>query len=306
MFHKLRILLGLLSLLAASMVVYTGWIANRSTEMPSHQELQATLEKGISWLEMHQENVLADPNPALWWMLKDSAELTGDIRLRDMVDAYLTKMRANTHNSPFMRMVDPESPVRMSLALAQPLADYNYYILYGMTCDSSLAVTDVVLRYSRADMCGPLYLLKPVCVTHQLMGARFVYENGCGDVEKTAGLITELQSMVATRQSMDARVDDGYLQGVMMLAATGGYRHIKPAWVRNVMAAQRPDGGWEASRPWLPVGGSRYVEISRDGITVNERSSGFHPTAQGVFFISLMLNQANDLNEPGQSAPPSD
>lgn len=294
MYKKLRTSLGLLFLPTAAIIIYAAWVANRPMEMPSQRELQATLEKGIRWLEAHQDEVLADPNPALWWMLKDSATLTGDARLGTMVDTYIGKMRANTHNSPFFRMVDPESPVRMSLALAQPLADFNYYILYGMTCDSALATTDVVQRYGHADMCGPLYLLRPVCVTHQLIGAWFVHKRGCENPEKTADLIAELQGMVATRQSMDARVDDGYLQGVMILAATEGRDIIKPAWVRNIMAAQRPDGGWETFKPWIPVGESRYAEISREGITVKERSSQFHPTAQGVFIFSLLLNQRNN------------
>ena len=107
-------------------------------------------------------------------------------------------------------------------------------------------------------------------------------------------LIDELQGMVAMRQSLDVRVDDGYLQGVMALAATGGYDRIKPAWVRNIMAAQRPDGGWEDFKPWLPISASRYVEISRVGITVQDRESTFHATAQGVLLFSLLLNQKNE------------
>jgi len=262
--------------------------------MPSHEELQAALGRSIGWLEASRDSVLADRNSALWWMLKDSAVLTGDACLRDIVDAYLTKLRALPYQSPFALQIDPDISVRMSLAFAQPLKDYQYYILYGLPCDSSFDVDGVVKRHGRADMCRPLYLFKPVCVTHQLVGARFAHKNGCGDVKKTAGLIDELQGMVAIRQSLDVRVDDGYLQGVMALAATGGYERIRSAWVRNIMAAQLPDGGWEGFKPWIPVSRSRYVEVSKDGIFVLDRRSTFHATAQGVYLFSLLLNQGNE------------
>lgn len=294
MFHKLRIPIGLLCLLSVAIVAYVGWVANRPAKMPSQQELQATLDRGISWLETNRDSVIASNNSALWWMIKDSVVLTGDARLREIMDAYLTKIHAYAYQGPFTLLFDPEAPVRMSLAFKEPLKDYQYYILYGLTCDDSqLVVDDVVQRHSHADMCGafPLHLLEPACVSHQLMGALFVRKNGCGNVNKTSELIDKLQSMIAVRQSLDVRVDDGYLQRVMTLAATGGYDRIKPAWVKNIMAAQLPDGGWEDFKPWFPVNASSYAEISRDGIYILDRKSTFHATAQGIFLFSLLLNQ---------------
>jgi hypothetical protein len=57
------------------------WNNSRSVAPPSQQEIAASWEKSVSWLMSNRATILRDQNPALWWMIAQSAEVSGDSRL---------------------------------------------------------------------------------------------------------------------------------------------------------------------------------------------------------------------------------
>ena len=283
------VVLLVLFILACCMI----WQNNWSVEPPSTVAISGSLEESIQWLFDNRMTILQDGNPMLWWMVGESAKLTGDARLRGLFEDYESVLKRYPDNV-WHHIFNPASTIPVRMWQISGLPDYNIYFLYGLTCDEELAKEEVVRRQSEVGFCDEHHPISPACVTHQLMGVRFMQRRKCGNPEEVQRLIEALQKKIVQQLTWDTRVVDVYIQRVLMLTESGARERVKPVWLKNILERQLKDGGWSDFDPIAPVGSFRYLGFTGRGIGIRNLRSGFHATAQGVFLMSLLSNESKE------------
>lgn len=287
---KLFLAVTILGIAAATALLFAN---NRPAEQPTPAELQASLEAAIGWVEANREAILKQSNPVLWWMVQRSAEHTGDPRLQALFADYHARYLDNPRNL-WVPLFHPGRWVPFRIEDIEHYPDYNLHFIYGIGCDAELAEHPVVVPQLRADFCDR-HPLRPACVTHQLMGFRFMQRSGCGDPAATSAAVAELQTRIVRQLTWDPRVVDVYLQRVLMLVESGAAERVKPIWLRRVLAAQRTDGGWAGIDPLLELGAAASVSLGPRGLSFAAPRSDFHATAQGVLLMSLLAHPAKGV-----------
>lgn len=264
---------------------------NGSAAMPAFPMLVASRDRAIGWLRAHEAEVLAGDNAALWWMVRESAALTGDAYLADLYGRYYQRYLAGNPNSVWHHMFDADAGLRIRVEALDGWPDYNLLFLYGLSCQTELRHDPRVAVLLEPLACGGVgssaYFGDPACLTHQLMGVRFLQNRGCESGERTARLAAALVDRVAESATWDFRVVDFYIQRLLMLAESGNARRIQPRWLVRVLAAQRPDGGWDDFDPLLALG-ERSLGWSGRSLRLRKPESNFHTTAQGLYLMALL------------------
>ncbi len=286
--RKIIIILLILSLIPISFGSYLIWNNNRTVAPPSKQEISASLEKSIQWLVNNRSSILNENNSMLWWMVKESAELTNDQRLDELFEAYKKKWLDPDPNSPWLHLFDSDCRVSVEDWGVRGLPDYNVFFLYGLTCSKELEEMDIIDRQKDEDFCWKEHPISPACVTHQLMGIRFMERRNCGDPEYVQDMIKTLQDKIVMQLTWDPRVVDVYIQRLLMLTDSGAEKRVEAVWLRNVLDAQLLDGGWGPNQSIFALGSSRYLCFTGRMLAVRELKSSFHATAQGVLLLSLL------------------
>lgn len=263
------------------------YMNNRDSAWPEQARIQASFTAGVGWLNAHKDDILEQGNPALWWMVQQSAERTQDPTLltlfADYNDRYLERGR-----NIWLPLFHPGRWVPITHEETQNLADYQQHFIYAISCDPELGQSPLVQAQLDTGYCDQ-YPWRPACVTHQMMGFRFMQRNGCGDTEGAEAAVTRLQARVVRQLTWDPRVVDVYLQRVLMLVESGAKAHVRPVWLNRVLAAQLSDGGWAGIDPLLTLPGGYSLGFGPRGFTFEPVRADFHATAQGVMLMSLLL-----------------
>lgn len=285
MFRKLRnllLLLTVLLLLAAGILIKNN---NRSEPMPGKNEISASLEKAIQYLATNRDRVLAQQDPIILWMIQESGNLTKDERLQTMAAEYVAAM---PYNSPWQYLFNRDSTAPLRLENLTALPDYNLHFLYGLSCDEKLGALEKVQQQNEPGFCRNNHPFSQICLTHQLMGLRFMQRRRCGDSTHNANLVAELQQKIQTQLTWDPRVVDLYIQRLLILVESGAQAQVKPVWLRKVLTAQLPDGGWGNFQPLIPMGKTRALGFTAQWIGMDRPQTTLHATAEGILLMSLM------------------
>ncbi len=277
---------------------------NADAAEPTAAELVASRDRAAAWIRANEDEVIADENPALWWMLRESAASSGDAYLGGLYARYYQRYLAPNPHNVWHHLFDNESPLRISVDDLGGFPDYNLLFLYGLSCQSALRSDPGVQRLLRDNACAdvgtPAYFRDPTCLTHQLMGIRFLQRGRCEDDGRTAALLRALQAKVAVQAAWDPRVVDFYIQRVLMLSESGAAGRIRPRWVRRIIDAQRADGGWDDFAELVSLGDGRSIGWGGRGMGLRRPTSNFHTTAQGLYLMSLLAASANS---PAKALP---
>jgi hypothetical protein len=130
------------------------------------------------------------------------------------------------------------------------------------------------------------------------MGLRFVQKNHCEPDGPTAETVAAVQKLILSELKWDFRVEDAYIQKVMMLVESGRRKDVKAIWLKKILEAQKADGGWDGIDVIADLPGDRVL-CWADGHLypriIRQRSSNFHATAQGLYLLALWLGR----QEPG-------
>jgi hypothetical protein len=302
--RRRAILVTLLALVMSctggSAVIATGYLNNnRSAAMPAYPALAASRDRAIGWLRAHEAEALSAENAALWWMVRESAALTGDAYLADLHGRYYQRYLAGNPASVWHHLFDADATLRIPVKALADWPDYNLLFLYGLSCQTALRSDARVAALLEPHACGgigtPAYFRDPACLTHQLMGVRFMQQRRCEDAGRTARLAGALVDQVVDAATWDFRVVDFYLQRLLMLAESGNAGRIQPRWLLRVLEAQQPDGGWDDFDPVLGLG-KRSLGWTGRGLRLRKPESNFHTTAQGLYLMAL-------LAKTGRAAP---
>ncbi len=288
-------LLGVAVFLIGLFLLYGIWQNNREIDYPQQKEFERSLASGIKWLDNHRTEILDDANPMLWWMVKRSAELTGDKRLGNLYADYRGKYLGNARNA-WLPLFDAKVRVSMQLWELEGLPDYNLLFLYGVSCNAELAKVQSVQAQQGVSFCDSKPF-SPACVTHQMMGLMLMRDRGCGDQNEVNSAISKLQDKVVLQLTWDIRLVDVYIQRVLMLVDMGNSARVKPVWMQRVLDVQGSDGGWTSFQPIVPVWQNMALGFSGRGVGIEANQSNFHATAQGVLLMSLLLDRSRNMTQ---------
>jgi len=209
-------------------------------------------------------------NFALLLMVTDSARLSGDKDLQNIVDSAVRTYP----NTSWMRMVAPKAPfIPPSPGEFRDALDYQRWFFWAMAPDQiQLAPNE------RSDLDSPDRMGRGR-LTHQLL-TWVLYRNLHGSTPELEARIRHLAERVAGEASLDFRITDMYLQRVAFILYAGHPDLIRARWVDRLLDGQQSDGGWT----WAWFGwGPPFFQLR-----FPEELSSVHPTAQGLW-ITYML-----------------
>ena len=267
------------------------WANHRAVPAPDKAVLASSLGHAVGWLEADMKGARSYTDPYLWWMLKQSAEITRDqhlVSLYNHIEPLLLKKRSWYIWSG---MFDPEAKVELPpFSTLRFLPYYDYLYLYGLTCNTDWGNESEVRRQLHPDFCS-LHFLHPNCTTRQLLGVRFMQRNGCGDPDRVAGLARELQDRIVAELDWDPRVTDAYIMRVLMLVESGVSDRVRPVWIQRILDAQHADGGWGDVDPILPLPNGKVLGFASAGPAYRKLHSDFRTTAKCVRLLALLLDR---------------
>ena len=285
----------LVKLIIGIMVIVIGtylflvWQNNKEAEHPSEAEIRTSFEKSIGWLEANRTEILASTNSMLWWMIKESADLTNDPRLVTLYDKYKENILDKYPRNVWRPIFFSNSYSNIDLMDIIHFPDYNLHFIYGASCSRSLEKEEVIQRQLKPKFCDDYHPISPACVTHQMMGMRFMQRHNCGDQAMVKDVIVALQDKIETQLTWDPRVGDTYVQRVMMLLDSGGKDKVKSIWLKSVIEAQKEDGGWSDFIWTAPLFSGKYLVMTTHRIKIAVPNTDFHATAQGILIMSMLL-----------------
>ena len=285
----------LAKLITGMMVVVIGiylflvWQNNKEATYPSEAEIRTSFEKSIGWLQANRTEILASTNSMLWWMIKESADLTNDPRLVEIYVKYKENILDKHPRNVWRPIFFSNSYANIDLLDIIHFPDYNLHFIYGASCSRSLEKEEVIQRQLKPNFCDDHHPISPACVTHQMMGMRFMQRHDCGDQIMVKEVIAALQDKIETQLVWDPRIVDVYLQRVMMLLDSGAEELVKPIWIKSVLDAQLNDGGWGGSETLFPVGSNKYLSFTSHIFGIRKEESDFHASAQGLLIMSMLL-----------------
>jgi len=144
----------------------------------------------------------------------------------------------------YRRIDDPTATVDKATIAALPTA-IDRITASALHCDRIALPPDWVEILARASRAGAYAL------THAVLAAEWTVENGCRRRDELAALHAEqvalLEQLIAQRAELAGRYEaatDLWIEAVAMLAYSGAADRIRDAWVVDLLALQRPDGGW--------------------------------------------------------------
>jgi hypothetical protein len=271
------------------------WQNNRETDPVSNQQIKQHFTQSVSWLNDNYTSVENIENPILWWMIKQAALNSDNDTLNKIYLMYkknhLVGKPANLSTPMFDRFYHPKIP---DISLLGNLNDYQLFFFYALSCDANLASEPVIQRQMYPEFCS-LHYLHPRCITHQLMGLRFMQRYQCGYDETVTSTIAALQQVVKSELTWDFRVGDAYIQRVLMLVETGAYAETRPVWINNILNAQNHDGSWDDFHPVIYLGNGYYLGHTSMLPAIKKPEADFHTTAQAIWLLSLLLKEAETV-----------
>ncbi|MFQ5644218.1 MAG: hypothetical protein ACE5FQ_11055 [Thiogranum sp.] len=287
--RKIWVGVAFFAVLTVLLYGYLIWKNSVSVTTPGQAELETSLENSIQWVEQNRDAVLSNNNPMLWYMLQQAADITGDQRLQRLFADYEQRYLKNHSNNLWRPLFYPGAWVPIRFKDISSFPYYNWHFLYAVTCDRELGQIAEITAQNEPAFCDS-HPLRPGCVTHQMMGMRLLQRIKCGDTAKLDDTVRQLQRRIHKQLVLDPRVGDSYMQRVLMLVESGAANLVKPIWIRNLVDAQQPDGGWSAFQPLLPVGDGHAFGFSQRFFAIKKPHSDFHITAQGVLLFALLTH----------------
>ena len=236
-------------------------------------QLDAGLDHAIGWIAANPD--VSGTNPPLMYMVADIEKMTGDPRLRSVLEANkqtLNHRYAASKLAPFwMRFADPHAPLPFmtSYDLSREGSDQRWF---------AYAIDPNRAHLSDDDLADLFSLTKYVWgARHHQVIALIMYRDFNGGNEKVDDTLRRLCEKEARDQRYDFRVTDAYVQRNAFMLAAGQPDLVRSRWVERILDNQTPDGSWSYS--WH--GWSR-------GIMEFGTIYPGHTTIQGAWALALL------------------
>jgi len=155
-----------------------------------------------------------------------------------------TKANATALERVYLRLEDPAASVTRRQVADLPTA-IDRITATGLHCDRIGLPSDWLDVLRKATRAGGYAL------THSVLALQWTLENRCLPKLAAVGLQAEqserLQALIERRHALAERHDvsvDIWFEAVVMLYYLGDGERVRPDWVADLRALQRPDGGW--------------------------------------------------------------
>jgi hypothetical protein len=227
-------------LLVVLALLNNNYSIGRMSRAEFRQRLDRSIDDATNWLVAHPEMF---GNPALMFMVADMEHLSGDVRLRRVLEEYrrsqFVSNQRSTLSHVWPRMVDSQAPVPLVDARGMPTGDIAELLWLA----HAIAPDRVLINSSqRANMFSPTKYFWGRRV-HQLfaLGAYRHYNGSSPELEAT---LDHLAKKVARDARFDLRVNDTYPQRCAFLLGAGRPDLVRRRWIERVLAYQHGDGHW--------------------------------------------------------------
>ncbi|RTL32271.1 MAG: hypothetical protein EKK47_04875 [Burkholderiales bacterium] len=311
---KLWLLRGVKALAGVGLTLAVGFVvlwwvaarvANADEAPPSAAKVNDAFQRSVGWLKLHEAEILGDGNVALWWMIKAAADRSHDPYLADLVQRSIRVVYAGDKATlPWRRIVEPNAVIVPNDLMTDGLSPYQRFYYFSATCrvvepdDTGPGSQQFLDGNTCRPIWGKVIFRDKVCSTHQLLGIRMARNSGCKLDAKVAALESELLEDIAFQLKVDPVITDPYIQRVLTLYWVAGPQSVKPVWLRRVIDAQQPDGGWSGDHlllgvpQWLQPATWRQLmsRLVPSRFNAAPPASNFHATAQGVLLMALALH----------------
>jgi hypothetical protein len=277
--------------------IYLGFFLhnNYGPDQIEPDEYAVSMRRATGWLLDHRKDILEDRNVMLWWMVRQAAEVSRNIDLALLVNEHRERFVKREPLSPWRRLIDDRSvSLDPTALLVADLPIYNLHFLYGLSCDRTLGEQIAVRQQMSIDYCPQQHPFAPACMTHQLMGFRFMQRFRCGEAEDINRQVTSLRRGITRQLWLDPRVVDVYLQRVLMLVEGSGTQSVRGRWIRRILDNQLEDGGWADMQPLVQLGSDHALGFARRSVAIGTMRSNLHATAQGPWLMALLDRQRED------------
>lgn len=290
----LAILTATAAIAIAAWIGYCEYRNSVDASLPGEPDLREHFSRAQHWIYGNSERLLNEDNAMLWLFVRDAGRAAGDLRLLDLASEFQTRRVNGTLTQYLFDSSGSEQIASQRLTFEANLDDYKRLFVYGATCNASAREDALVQTLLSPKGCNQrlMWLRSPWCRTHQLMGLRFVQKNRCEPELDTAATVREVQDAILSELHWDFRLEDAYLQKVLTLVESGRRQDVKAVWIRRILDAQRPDGGWDGVDVIAHLPGGRVLAWS-DGrlypVIRSQPAATFHATAQGLYLLALLL-----------------
>lgn len=203
-------------------------------------QLDGAIARATDWIIANPRAI--ENNPSLMYMVSDMEKMSGEPRLRALLDGY----------DKYLNTVAPPKPVNAvwhrfanSESVVPPLTIFDLRSEgFEVRWDAyAVAQGKVELSYAdRADMFSPTKYYWGAR-HHQLLALVMYrdFNGGSADLNRT---INHLSEKIARDAHYDFRVSDSYIQRTAFILAAGRPDLIRRRWVERILDYQTPDGSW--------------------------------------------------------------
>jgi len=235
-------------------------------------QLDRALDSAINWINANRE--VSERNPSIMYMLADMEIMSGDPRLKSLLEDYRKRMASpqSKYDYFWARIVDSSGP--LPVLTVQDLQ----WIGFEAQWDAfAIAPSRVELPEAlQQDLFSPTRYYWGAR-QHQIL-ALLMYRHFNGSSPELDQTINYLAEKIARDQHYDFRVTDSYDQRVAFVLAAERPDLIRSRWVERVLDYQNPDGSW--SYCWH--GWCRG--IFEFGFKYNPG----HPTVQAAWMLTML------------------
>jgi hypothetical protein len=214
------------------------------------RRLDAAIEKGLAWTQVHKETILKRRNVALIKMLTEIESLRATPVFSDIISSF---MAAPSQPRCWKRLVDPNWPVdeiELNIAIKKEHID-NKWVLYAMAPDKAKITPEEMDLFNPERWQGRK-------LTHQL-DALLVLRKTKGANRELDDLIEHLCNRLSSELIFDVAVMDIYIQKVTFVLRAGFPEKIRRRWIERIIANQLDDGGWNDRWFWFTSDSRRPV-----------------------------------------------
>jgi 4-amino-4-deoxy-L-arabinose transferase-like glycosyltransferase len=204
-------------------------------------QLEAAIDRATNWIATHPRD--SESNPSLMYMISDMANMSGDPRLRSVLESY-EKYLSEVYpprpiNFVWHRFVNRDA--RVPLITTSDLRSEGFELSW----DAYAVASDKVdLAYAdRVDMFSATKYYWGAR-QHQLLALAIYrdFNGGSPDLDRT---MSHLSEKIARDAHYDFRVSDSYVQRTAFVLAAGRPDLIRDRWVERILDYQTSDGTWK-------------------------------------------------------------
>lgn len=238
---KWAVMLAVLVIVLGAIAVINNNVSfHHTTRAEFTAQLDHAIDTSTNWIVTNPD---VQGNPPLMYMIGDMAEMSGDPRLQQYVQAYLASPRVKIPGQPvswyWAHWVDPSVPLPALTADMIPGLAWQYrWFSYG-TAPDKVELTEE----DKANLFSPDKYSWGVRLHLQLI-ALDIYRHYNGPSPKLDAVLIPVTNGVANDAYWDFRVSDSYPQRTATLLAAGRPELVKKRWIERILDRQNADGSW--------------------------------------------------------------